>query len=98
MTVIGRDTRVTARGGIISSTLDDEEVLLDAQQGKYFGLNNVGHFIWSRIKTPTRVSDLCEAVFDEYDVDRAQCEKDVVALLEILAQKGLIEVENGGDS
>lgn len=90
--MIGKETRVVAAAGTVSSTLDDEAVLLHVTSGKYFGLNEVGQFIWQRLGTPVSVAELCGAVLEEYAIDGERCEKDVVSLLSILAEKGLVEI------
>ncbi|MBI5093554.1 MAG: PqqD family protein [Candidatus Hydrogenedentes bacterium] len=89
---MNKETRVVAVAGTVSSTLDDEAVILHVTSGKYFGLNEVGQFIWQRIHEPAKVGDLCKAVQEEYAVNAGQCEKDVITLLDTLAEKGLIEV------
>lgn len=96
MAEIRRDSQVVVSKDTVSSTLDDEEVVLDARQGKYFGLNEVGRFVWTRIQSPARVSDLVDALLAEYEVEPEQAESDVLTLLGTLAEKGLIEVQNDG--
>lgn len=93
-----RETRVVAVADTVSSTLDNEEVVLHVSAGKYFGLNEVGQFIWARLQEPAGVGELCDAVLVEYKIDAGQCEKDVVSLLETLAEKGLIEVRDESTS
>lgn len=89
---MNRETRVVAVADAVSSTLDDQSVILHVGSGKYFGLNEVGQFVWQRIHEPVTVGDLCDAVLQEYAVDAGQCEQDVIALLTTLAEKGLVEV------
>ncbi len=96
MPKIQSESRVVASKSTVSSSLDNEQVVLDARAGKYFGLNEVAQLVWTRIQEPARVGDLFDAVLAEYEIDRAQCEKDVLELLETLAGKGLIEVHDGG--
>ena len=98
MAGIHSESRVVASKSTVSSALDNEQVVLDARAGKYFGLNEVAQLVWSLVQEPARVGDIYDAVLREYEIDRAQCEKDVLDLLGTLAGKGLIEVHDGGVS
>lgn len=87
---------IAAAPGQVSSTLGEEAVILDLQRGEYYGLDEVGALIWNRIQQPCSVAAICAAVLEVYDVQPAECEEDVVALLAELRAAGLIEVRDGG--
>lgn len=74
------------------AAIDNELVLMDAEQGKYYGLDAIGADIWQRLEGRVVVSDLCAALGKEYDADADTISRDVLALLERLAAEGLIEV------
>lgn len=76
----------------VSTDLGDETVILGAEAGHYYGLNEVGARIWSLIQQPTRVSALCDTIAAEYDVSPDACARDVLELLGELEDKGLIHV------
>jgi len=86
---------VVATKDQVSSDLGGETVLLSMQSAMYYGLDEVGTRIWELLGQPIRVSDICDAIEREYDVERERCEADVLALLRDLAAKGLIEVTDG---
>jgi len=79
----------------VSSDLADEAVILDMPSGTYYGLNAVGASIWKLIQVPKTVHQLQEALLEEYEVDADTCEGDLLALLNDLQNKGLIEVVHG---
>jgi sulfur transfer complex TusBCD TusB component (DsrH family) len=79
----------------VSAEVGDEGVLLNLKDGVYYGLNAVGASVWKLIQQPRTVRALREAVVNEYDVDPEQCERDLLALLNDLAARGLIEVSGG---
>ncbi len=91
MSVTVGDT-VVASSRQVSCSLDQEAVILHLNQGYYYGLNDVGQFIWSKIQEPARVSDLKREILAEYDTNEAECERDLIELLNDLAEAGLIEV------
>ena len=76
----------------VSTSLGNEAVILGADAGQYFGLNEVGARVWELVQQPIRVSAICSAVCAEYEVGADECERDVVALLTELRAKGLLDV------
>jgi hypothetical protein len=67
-------------------------VILGADAGQYFGLNEVGARIWELVQAPVQVSAICATVCLEYEVAREHCERDVLELLADLRAKGLLDV------
>lgn len=78
---IDATTSVSRGNDLLFSSVDGEMVIFNIGQGAYFSLDPVGTDIWNRLATPVTVSALCDALADEYDADRADIERDVVALL-----------------
>jgi hypothetical protein len=76
----------------VSTSLGDEAVILGADAGQYFGLNEVGARIWELVQAPVQVADICATVCAEYEVAGDQCERDVLELLADLCAKGLLDV------
>jgi len=86
------DSVVVARGDIMSGAVDDETVLMSAEAGRYYGLDDIGSDIWRRLQTPVRIDDLCTALAADYAADPKVVEVDVLALLEKLHRDNLIDV------
>ena len=76
----------------ISSNLSGEAVILNLNSGVYFGLNEVGASIWHLLQQPISIGEIRDAIVEEYEVKIAQCEQDLLSLLEDLLASGLIEV------
>ena len=55
-----------------------------------YTLNELGATIWQLINGQTTARELAEAVKNEYDVEAAEAEKDVVDFLQSLENAGLI--------
>jgi hypothetical protein len=89
---ISLDSAVIASHELVSANLDGEVVILGFKSGSYYSLGQVGGFIWDLIQEPQKVSDIRDAIFGEYDVELAQCERDLIVLLEDLASKELIDI------
>jgi hypothetical protein len=82
---------------ISGDLLDGEVVILNMNDDVYYGLDQVGGRIWSLIQEPITFGEIIQTLQAEYDVDHQQCVQDVLALLEDMLSKGLIEVQNGED-
>ena len=83
----------------VSTSLGQETVILGMGDGVYYGLDAVGARVWALLATPRRVSELVRVVVGEFDVTSEQCERDVLALLDELAERRLVrEVSGGGDA
>jgi hypothetical protein len=78
----------------ISCDLAEETAILDVKLGIYYGLNTVGTRIWKLIQEPRPVYEVRDALLEEYEVEPERCERDVFALLQELASKGLIEIKD----
>ena len=55
-----------------------------------YTLNELGSMIWQLINGQATARELAEAVRNEYDVEAAEAEKDVVDFLRSLEEAGLI--------
>ncbi len=71
--------------------VDDELVILDVPSGRYFGLNDVGAFVWDQLEHDCSLDDLLAAVIVEYDIDRQQASRDIDELINQLVEGGLVE-------
>lgn len=75
----------------VSCDLNEEAAILNLKSTLYFGLNEVGAYIWQLLSEPRAVSEVCKAVIERFDVDEARCHTDVFGFLAELDQAGLIE-------
>lgn len=87
------ETRVRASSNHVSSNLGDEAVLLNFQNGVYYGLNPVSARIMELLAEPRTVREIHEVLLEEYEVDSDRCRADLVRLLEQLEEHQLIDVE-----
>lgn len=89
-----REDRVAVRDGVMFNRVGDEVVLLDLDSGTYFGLDAVGGRLWDLISGTATIGEAIDAMLDEYEVERDVLERDVMKLVEELAEKKLIEVSS----
>jgi hypothetical protein len=91
---IGMASIIVAGQDNLCCDLAEGAVILNLNSGTYYGLNEVGTFVWKLIQEPRPVAEICEAVVSEYEVSPEQCESDLVRLFEEMAGQGLIEVQS----
>lgn len=92
-TTLTTSTTVVAAENSLSTTIDGETVILHPDVGKYYGLNEVGTFVWDLLQEPRSVEQLCQEVVDVYDVERERCRTDIEDLLVELVENDLIRLE-----
>ena len=90
--VITLDSIVVATKDQVSADLSGEAAILNLTSGIYYGLNEVGASIWKIIQEPKIVREIKETILHEFDVEPDQCEADVMALLNELLSRGLVEI------
>ncbi|HEX5656406.1 MAG TPA: PqqD family protein [Polyangiales bacterium] len=91
---IALSTTVVVSPNQVSTSLGHEAVILGADAGEYFGLNEVGARVWELVQQPVQVSAICAALCDEYEVQAAECERDVIELLAEMRERGLLDVRD----
>jgi hypothetical protein len=82
--------RVVPKSDVIFRALGAEAVVLNLDSGTYFGLNSVGTRIWLLLEQHDLAST-CEQLEAEYDAPRERIQSDVLALVDSLEGKGLVE-------
>ena len=83
---------VIAASEQVSCPLGDESAILNLKNTVYYGLNPVGARVWSLLQQPRRISELRDALLEEYEVDADSCERDLLELLQKMRTEGLIEI------
>jgi hypothetical protein len=87
------ETTAVAAENALSTTIDGETVILHRDAGKYYGLNEVGTFIWELLQEPRSLDELCQEVITAYDVERQRCRNDIEELLVELAETDLVRLD-----
>jgi hypothetical protein len=89
---------ITAIPDQTSVDLEDEAAILHLKSGVYFGLNEVGAFIWRLLQQPRTVGEVRAAILAAYEVSPEQASHDLHALLAELRQHELIDVRDAGSN
>ena len=76
----------------ITSTVENDLVMMSLEKGAYYSLDSIGSQIWESIMVPVSITELCHKLTTQFDVDSAQCQADVLAFLNELQKEGMIHV------
>lgn len=92
---IRTDSVVVAAEDQVWADMGEEILVLHLVSGGYFSLKNVAARVWQLLQTPTRPEEIGRAVAREYGVPARRSEADVLDLLEELAERGLVRIDDG---
>ena len=90
--VVTSDSFVVAIKEHVATDLAGKTAILGLKNRTYFTLNEVGAPIWDLIQKEIQVKELHHAIMERYQVEPHQCEKDLLAFLQNLADQNLIQV------
>lgn len=88
------DTLIRRSESILSSELENEIVMMDIQEGNYYGLEEPGTRIWELAENPVTVRDVCNSLQQEYEIEAEQCQREVIAFVEELQSRKVVELVN----
>lgn len=67
---------------IIDGELDDNQVMMHLDKGKYFGLDPVAKRIWELIEEPKNIREITAILLEEFEVTPEQCNEEVQSFLD----------------
>jgi hypothetical protein len=89
---ITASTTLVATPDLLTAEFGAEVIVLNLQDGIYYGLDDVGARVWTLLQSPVSVANVIEAVLLDYDVNPADCERDIRLLVDDLVAHGLVQI------
>jgi hypothetical protein len=89
---IGGATLISRSPSVLTAEVDGEIVMMSIEQGRYFGLDDIGSDIWKRIEQPCSFAALIDRLAADYDADRATIAADVQAMLGRMAAQDVVRL------
>jgi hypothetical protein len=86
------DTALRIPASVSFSVVGEDAFLLNAQTNKYYGLEKVGARLWELLNEGRQLRDGYQILLNEYEVEPAQLEQDILELLNHLTENGLVEI------
>lgn len=90
-TIVGT-TIVSRSPSVLTAEVDGETVMMSIEQGRYFGLNDIGSDIWKRIEPPCSFATLIEGLAADYEADRATIRTDVQNFLGHMVEHDVVRL------
>src|SRR5437763_14899047 len=85
-------TIIARSPSVLTAEVDGEIVMMSIEQGRYFGLDDIGSDIWRRIEPPCSFADLIKRLTVDYEADRATIAADVQSLLGRMAAQDVVRL------
>lgn len=88
------DQIIKKHSELLSSEIDNEIVMMNVENGKYYGLNTIGSEIWKLLSSPKKVDEIYSYLLSIYNVEKSICKNEVTQFLNHLVKENLIEIQN----
>ena len=82
---------VVPNAQVLFREIQGEGILLQLENGKYFGLNDVGTRMWQLIVEHQSLQIVLARLEREYDVDAAELRTDLLRLVDDLSRNRLLD-------
>src|SRR5713101_6704165 len=92
LAAIAEATVISRSPSVLTAEVEGEIVMMSTEQGRYFGLDDIGSDIWKRIEAPCSFAALIELLVADYDADRVTIAADVRVLLERMAEQDVVRL------
>jgi len=85
-------TVITRREGWIAAWVDENLIMMHAESKFYLNLAGSGGRIWELLESPRSISDLCETLGREFDIEPDAARLEVLPFLDQLLLRKAINV------
>jgi hypothetical protein len=92
--MIALDSYPVPNPAVVGRLVEGEAVIVLPEQGQVKVLNEVGARIWALADGTRTLRQIATALGDEYEVDQAQAEADVLDFVAQLAERGIIRARS----
>jgi hypothetical protein len=90
--MLTRDARLKVPEQVVTRQVGDETVLLNLESGTYFGLDPVGSRFLELLQAEGALVAAMDRMLEEFEVNEAQLEADLLQLADEMLASGLLEV------
>lgn len=90
--LLADSTLITRSPAVLTAEVDGEVVMMSVEEGRYFGLDDIGSDIWKRIDPPCSFGELIDRLTADYEAERETIAADVCALLFGMAEHDAVRL------
>lgn len=91
-TAINSNSLISRNPDIIHTDMDGETVMMNIEQGGYYGLDKTATTIWEMLEDDLTVAQICDRLCEKYDVETQQCQTDTLPFIQDMAEHHVILV------
>lgn len=84
---------ISRNNDILANAIGSETVMMSIEQGRYYGTNNTGSYIWKLLETPLSFGELCDRLANDFNISKDQCVREVEPFLAELSKENIIIVQ-----
>ena len=85
-------SRVILNKSILKTSILEDDILFDSNNGTYFRINKSGKLILDALSDETVIDEIIKKYQKKFEISTDEASKDVVLFLELLAEKDLIKI------
>lgn len=83
-------TRYVKNPALLESEIGEERVLMNMSQGAYFGMNDVGNFIFKLCEKPVSLDDIVTSLLVAFEIEEETCRQQTVDFVEAMTRHELV--------
>lgn len=91
----GAMIKYSRNSNIIDGSLDNHQVMMHIERGKYYGLNPVAKRIWELVATPRGLDEVVAILLKEFDVSEAECRMQTQAFFDKAVAYDIVRMVDG---
>lgn len=76
---------------LFTTSIDNELVMMDPEQGYYFSLNETAKIIWECLATPCSHAEIVKTIVEKFSIDETRCISDINPFIDEMIKHQLIE-------
>ena len=85
------DTLLVRDPDFVFVEMDGDLVMMNIENGEYYGVGGIGPRIWELLKQPVTVAYIAAIICGEFEVEESLCRKDVLEFVGHLRGVGLVK-------
>lgn len=87
------ETLIARNTGILANEIGAETVMMSIEQGKYYGTNKTGSYIWKVLETPMTFGALCARLAADFSISEEKCAQEVKPFIEEMQKENIIAIQ-----
>lgn len=91
--MISRETILSRNTSMLANEIGHETVMMSIEQGKYYGTNKTGSYIWKLLDNPLTFGELCSKLALDFNIPETQCLQEVQPFMEEMIKENIIVIK-----